>query len=637
METVQKTGTIIVILALLTLIGLFIVRCAWLSDDAFITFRTVDNFVHGYGLTWNTDERVQTYTHPLWMFLVSLIYSFTREIYYTAIILSCVVSLLAVALYASGIAERWHKALVGVVVLCFSKVFMDYTTSGLENPLTFLLFAGFFVIYYRLKMKPLTLFYLSLCASFCVVNRLDTVIFFVPVLVYEYVSLKKWLKGAIAVVAGFLPLLCWTGFSFFYYGFPFPNTLYAKMNTGIDQMAFINQGLAYYLDAIKNDPIALPVILMGVFSYFFTKDKRTIPASFGILFYMAYILIIGGGFMSGRFFAVPFFCSVLILSYAPVQSYKVVWAPALCMVLFLSLRSPLCPVISDETYKNEIIPENGIADERGFYYQETGLLPALKKENEIPNHLWITKGRELKETGPHVVVEGYVGMMGFFAGPDVHFIDYHGITEPLLARIHMSDVKKWRTGHFQRKLPPGYAKTIETGENVIKNKHLALFYNTLSLVAKEDVFSPGRFKEIWNLNSGKYTHLLSQFKNEKVKVGFKDVSKPKDPGVPWDSQGTYLFPEKGVWINLGRKWRADQLELSLAYNHAYQLTYYKAWIKLKNQTIYPRPGNPGKLSLVYVDIPLEITKRGFTDLHITPVKGNSRYSIGHLTLKQNTE
>jgi len=46
------------------------VKNAWLSDDAYITLRTVYNFIHGYGLTWNVGERVQTYTHPLWMFLL---------------------------------------------------------------------------------------------------------------------------------------------------------------------------------------------------------------------------------------------------------------------------------------------------------------------------------------------------------------------------------------------------------------------------------------------------------------------------------------------------------------------------------------------------------------------------------------
>ena len=52
---------------------------SWIGDDAFITFRVVDNFVHGYGLTFNPDERVQAYTHPLWMLLLSAAYVATMQ------------------------------------------------------------------------------------------------------------------------------------------------------------------------------------------------------------------------------------------------------------------------------------------------------------------------------------------------------------------------------------------------------------------------------------------------------------------------------------------------------------------------------------------------------------------------------
>jgi arabinofuranosyltransferase len=59
----------------LGLLLVFTTLRAWLCDDAYITFRTVDNFIHGYGLTWNVAERVQAYTHPLWMLLLSGVYA----------------------------------------------------------------------------------------------------------------------------------------------------------------------------------------------------------------------------------------------------------------------------------------------------------------------------------------------------------------------------------------------------------------------------------------------------------------------------------------------------------------------------------------------------------------------------------
>ena len=73
----NKLLTISVIL-LIVIFTIVLIRNAWMSDDGYITFRTVDNFVNGYGLTWNISERVETYSNLLWMFLVSIIYFFTN-------------------------------------------------------------------------------------------------------------------------------------------------------------------------------------------------------------------------------------------------------------------------------------------------------------------------------------------------------------------------------------------------------------------------------------------------------------------------------------------------------------------------------------------------------------------------------
>lgn len=46
------------IIGLIIILGVVVLRNAWVGDDAYISFRTVDNFVNGYGLTWNVAERV---------------------------------------------------------------------------------------------------------------------------------------------------------------------------------------------------------------------------------------------------------------------------------------------------------------------------------------------------------------------------------------------------------------------------------------------------------------------------------------------------------------------------------------------------------------------------------------------------
>jgi hypothetical protein len=47
---------------------------------------------------------------------------------------------------------------------------------------------------------------------------------------------------------GSLPLLAWLGFATFYYGFPLPNTYYAKLSTGISRADYLKQGWFYFQD-----------------------------------------------------------------------------------------------------------------------------------------------------------------------------------------------------------------------------------------------------------------------------------------------------------------------------------------------------------------------------------------------------
>jgi arabinofuranosyltransferase len=113
------SSALLVKTVLLVLFGVVVIKTAWLSDDALITMRTVDNFVSGYGPRWNVSERVQTFTHPLWMFLLAVPYSVTREPFFTTLSVSIGLSLLSVWIVLFRIAASWRSAVVGgVVVIC---------------------------------------------------------------------------------------------------------------------------------------------------------------------------------------------------------------------------------------------------------------------------------------------------------------------------------------------------------------------------------------------------------------------------------------------------------------------------------------------------------------------------------------
>lgn len=126
-----------------------ILRRAWVCDDAYITLRTIDNFVNGYGLTWNVAERVQTYTHPLWMFLLSIFYFITREPFYTTILISLITTGLAIYFLFKKIAVKQLVIISSSLILGLSRAFVDYSTSGLENPLSHLIIIIFYIYFLR--------------------------------------------------------------------------------------------------------------------------------------------------------------------------------------------------------------------------------------------------------------------------------------------------------------------------------------------------------------------------------------------------------------------------------------------------------------------------------------------------------
>ncbi len=486
-----------------------VIRNAWISEDAYITLRTVDNFIHGYGLTWNPGERVQTYTHPLWMLLLSAIYYFTHEVYYSTLFLSIAISLLAVILFAFQIVGN-RIAILGITVLIFSKAFVDYSTSGLENPLSNLILTLFFLIYLRRKANFKTLFFLFLLTALSLVNRLDTVLLFLPPLVYVLFKTRR-ANGLFAAVLGLSPFIAWEIFSLFYYGFPFPNTAYAKLNTGITDIQLIRQGLLYLLNSVQADPLTLLIIVLGIIIPLRKPNKCFLPFSLGIILYLIYVVKIGGCFMSGRFLGVPLFCAVMILC-----SCRVILSNRQMLIIFsaivlVGLISPHPTLFGRRDYKISDAgwDANGIADERAFYYSQSGLLQS-GRANKLMSDPWVRAGKQARAEGIDLVVSVRIGLFGFFAGPRVHIIDLLALGDPLLSRLPALENPKWRVGHFQRLIPKGYVETLQTGENQLDDKNLAEYYDKLALITRGKLWDLTRLVTIWNMNTGKYCHLIDR-------------------------------------------------------------------------------------------------------------------------------
>ncbi len=649
---------LLILLSIIFVILLF--RTAWLCDDAFITYRSVDHFVNGRGMVFNVGERVQTFTHPLWMLLVSFFYFFTGEMYFTPILLSILLSSGAVFLFAFKIAENRGRALVGLSALIFSQAFIDYSTSGLENPLTHFLLALFTYFFLKKPSKevdadanantetaagitPKKLFTLSLLGALLITNRMDTLLLVAPALGFTCFRLLKskaltWKTCLKKMALGFLPFILWEAFSLLYYGFLFPNTAYAKLSTGIARWDLIEQGFYYFIHSLGTDPLTISMILWSLILLFLArgKHKSQVFLGAGILLYLVYILWIGGDFMMGRFLAAPLFMAVMVFPPLPGKTgfKELLLVPVILLVGFVSENPPL---LAGKNYglnqrAKEKIGMQGVANERAYYYNDTGLLRARRRGNltALRDHAW--KIRDDFRLKGKIFQVGGLGYFGFFTEPGDHVIDHHALADPLLARLPVD--REWRIGHFPRSLPDGYADTLASGKNKIKDPDLAKFYDKLSLITRGPVFSFKRFKEITVMNLGGYKNLVQKFNSRKVIIPPAQLSLPKPDKTPWDAEGNIIMGSRGIWVEFTEPRHAPIVEFSLGFNDVYQVELYTGDELLESFPVPKRRRVKKGLALRKLTVPYHIQRTGFTAIRIFPDHGDGKYSIGHLVLKE---
>ena len=511
-----------------------IIKSAWICDDAYISFRYIKNVFGGYGLHWNPGERVQAFTNPLYVLLVTPFFALSKNMYLSAIFLSVAAAMAAavIGLYPKG-RRNLPLLIISVTALAVSKAFIDYSTSGLENPLTFLILALFFNEFLRTD-KPWDnnpFFKLVFLSSLIALNRVDTLVFAAPPLVFCFIkrfNFKKILLG----LAGLAPLILWELFSFIYFGSFVPNTAIAKLNNTTSFAYVAQNGLRYIFSTnLYGDVVTTFVIFLAVLSSVYSikkkKYKYLLTAS-AVFLYMCYIVYIGGDFMVGRHLSAPFFLSVMLLyniAYDYIAEKKPSGRPvrisAACIsavFLLAGCLSPTSTITSKIKYDQiefevaESLKSRPL-DERKFYYNDSGLTYYIANSfanGYDPQRSVYMTGHQGRFLSPDkVYVQGVIGFMAFFAPADVKFIDYNALADPLLARIPAAPNQ--RVGHYGRLIPAGYEQTVLTGVNVIEDPYLKEYYDKLCVITKGRLLSPERIKAIFEMNTGKYDYLMDGY------------------------------------------------------------------------------------------------------------------------------
>jgi arabinofuranosyltransferase len=622
---VRQTTTAVYI-AILSLVFAVLIRTAWMSDDAEITLRCVMNFIHGYGPTFNIDERVQAFTHPLWFLLISGFTLLLGNVFAATFILSIVFSLLALWLLMSRLAIGLLPGIVAGVALVLSKAFVDYSTSGLENPLSHLLMVYGLLLGFRFLESERTIRSARACLtilSLIYLCRPDLVLlifpFYLIVLWQSYETPGATIKELCVALT---PELLWTAFSLFYYGSLFPNTGNAKLGTGISLHELIRQGFVYFFDSFSRDPITLTLIFSSLLLALREQSRSLKAIAVGVVLYLIYVLCIGGDFMTGRFLTAPLLASAVILSRSKLSTIE---AASIGLILvILGATSLHATILSGPGYADESIPPNGIADERGFMYPMRGLITTTRDFSAQPQ--WRPGTKSL------FVQCVQLGMKSLYAGPDAHFIDSCALTDPLLARLPAKGESGWRIGHFERYIPSGYAESVMKGENLLADSATRDYWEVIRKATRGPLLSFERLIAIVRLNLGLVKKPDFQMYRSgdlpPLTVDLNSLSHEPVMGVEW-----YNFPnipfESSIEVRLPFPMQISSIDVSLDGNDKYL-------IECRTDSVYVRLAEFGPTANHYgmsryksvLAQPSPITDK----LRITAEAGDEMYAIGHLFL-----
>jgi arabinofuranosyltransferase len=103
-------------------------------------------------------------------------YGVTRDVYWSALVVSLVCYVATLWLVARRLAASAAAGVLGIALLCGSNAFAEFSTSGLENPLTHVLLALFWLELWHGEHRRFRALRLTLLVALLALNRLDAVL-----------------------------------------------------------------------------------------------------------------------------------------------------------------------------------------------------------------------------------------------------------------------------------------------------------------------------------------------------------------------------------------------------------------------------------------------------------------------------
>jgi hypothetical protein len=449
----------------------------WFGDDCFITLRYIDNWFAGKGLVYNEGERVEGYTHFLWMLLVSFFKLLGANTLQAALQLGLVCyvcTLVVMALTSLRLQSPYTNIILpfGLLALVTHHHFNAFATSGLETMMfTLWLALLLFTLFFSKWTTTVKLLLSSIWMVCLLLTRPDGALVFllINLLLLTYYLLKHssfrkvFVDGLIfnlPVLLLFIPFLLWR---LSYYGSLVPNTYYAKagyFNQWDKGYVFLSQYFHVYGSSWLWVPalVVLLLVLLGRNSGLIKLRQALIsnkPLQYGCtlaailgVYVVGFVWKVGGDFMFSRFMIpmVPVMygmAEVAVVAFwqkEKIQNWKLPATMALLSVVYLFWHQK-----DEQTRLDFTTQRNGdqviykindnIVDERLFYKD---LLPRVT--------YWGKFLAPYFEGLPAVVLNS--GQCAFtYHGRFATVIEKFGLTDSTIAHSTIREEDLGRIGH----------------------------------------------------------------------------------------------------------------------------------------------------------------------------------------------
>ena len=451
---VQKLIWAVVILA--GLYGLYqAISLAWVGDDAFISFRYAKNLIDGNGLVFNIGERVEGYTNFLWTIMIAgaMLIGFEPILFTQVVgIVSYIFIFLVLIFLSVKLSDQLETKIfvlpIAAIAIMLQYDFQVWATSGLETTWVTALITSAFAILILAESKK-TFLVAGAVLILAVLSRPDAMIFYIMALPYILLQSKKpgpnLIYYIIPLVIIYLPY--WI-VRFSYYGYPFPNTYYAKSA----YLSWYSQGFIYLWTYIKTYyvlillPPAIVLTIPRLINQFKSEKSITekkhrlwLLSTLFILPYIFYVVRIGGDFMHARFFIlITPICFLILETVVFTLNIKTIQRLGISIIIVLSV------LFRWDQFSQEHAVISGIIDERTYYPTEK--IEQAKIDGE----------RIKKYLGGLDVVFGFYGakaMLMYYSETPLAIECHAGLTDEFIAHRPL----KWRgrIGH-EKGAPESY-------------------------------------------------------------------------------------------------------------------------------------------------------------------------------------